>query len=302
MPDSLFLLVLMIVYGFVHASAVLCFKQGLIRSGEIKLKHNSLNSLIRQIRIILSEKYWVLGGVLAIGGWIVYLVALAFFEISIVKPLTNISIIVLIIGAIIVYREKVKLTEWIGVGGLFLASILLSLNAEEKPGKEVINQFFFLLMLLATLFLLIPLITTFSFASGVQNKEKLAIPFALFSGTYYGIGGLFTNVMLLYFQEPIVFIFTGSFFLFSYAVALVAGQMSIVSGRLSIVYTVETTVIILVSVIGGSFVFNELLFSMNNPVGSVIRIASITAIVFCIFLLRLKVEYQAPMENPENVT
>jgi uncharacterized membrane protein len=283
----------MTIYGFVSALAVLCFKAGLLRSGEIKFKHESLSSLIQQIKIVLSEKYWVFGGILAVAGWIVYLIALSFFEISIVKPLTNISIIVLIIGAMVVYSEKVGSTEWLGLGALFLASVILSLVASEKPGKNAINQFLLLLTVLTVFILLVPLIISFRLVSKSQNKEKYAVPFALFSGSFYALGGLFTNVMLLYIQEPVVLIGSGVLFLFSYAVAFIASQVSIISGRLSIVYTVESTQIILVSVIGGSLVFNESLFAMSDPVGSVINLLFIIIIIFGVFLLRAKVDYRS---------
>ena len=176
MLSPFFLLLLMLIYGIANAMAVILFKAGLIRSGQIQLSHRSFKGFLEQIKTVLSEKYWIIGGLLAIFGWIVYLIALSMYEISLVKPLTNISIIVLTIGALVIYKEKIKPIEWFGVGGLLLSSILLSISANEKPGREDMIDIYLIITIILFFVMIIPLLTIFSVFSRSQQKEKLQMP------------------------------------------------------------------------------------------------------------------------------
>ncbi|MHA1167024.1 MAG: hypothetical protein ACTSRU_04320, partial [Candidatus Hodarchaeales archaeon] len=262
----------------------------------IQLRHKSFKSFMEQIKVVLSERYWIIGGLLAIFGWLVYLVALSFYEISLVKPLTNISILVLTICALVIYKEKIKLREWFGVGGLLLSSVLLSISANEKPGKEDMIEIYLIITVIIFFALIFPLLTVFSVFSKSSHKEKFAVPFAIFSGLFYGIGGIFNNVILLFLQDPIILIGFLVLFVSAYGVAFASGQMSIMSGKLTVVYSVETTVIMVVSVIGGSIIFNEMVLSVKTPLESIINFSSVVLIILCVILLRERSDFQSIKE------
>ncbi len=96
LTDNIIVLFIMIIYGLISGISAIILKIGIFRAGGIKI-----NKFIRDIGSaawrLMTTPIWLLGGISAIIGFIIYTVALNAYDVSVVKPLVNINLLFTII-------------------------------------------------------------------------------------------------------------------------------------------------------------------------------------------------------------
>ncbi|MFX1539091.1 MAG: hypothetical protein ACFFDI_33345, partial [Promethearchaeota archaeon] len=107
LTSNIIVLVIMLVYGVMSGGSAIILKIGIFKAGGIKI-----NDFIRDIGpavwCLITTPVWMLGGVAAIIGFLIYTVALNTYDLSVVKPLVNTNLLFTFIFAYIVFKEKLS--------------------------------------------------------------------------------------------------------------------------------------------------------------------------------------------------
>ena len=82
---------------------------------------------VKSWKDILKSYKWILGYSLFIPSLILYMIALKYERLSIIQPLSNLSIIVLVILEIMVLKEKIKKQEIFALILFFIGILLIGL-------------------------------------------------------------------------------------------------------------------------------------------------------------------------------
>lgn len=256
---------------------------------------------IRLLFAIFTTPIWLLGGVLAVAGALLRWQAFSGADVSLLKPLTNINILVVVIIGVILLGEKINLTEWAGIAALLLGVLVISLVAEEHVVIAYNLPWFIISSIICLL--LVGFFILIGSQLGRSTREK-ELFFALGAGTLYGIATVFLKAMTIeviqilgYFNvlNPLVLlvlISRGSFWLYvlSSVVAYFLLQCAYSHRRASVAFPVNNSLSTLVPIIIALLVFGE---SLLFPIGGILifpfsylRIIGIIAIVLGVLLLR----------------
>ena len=269
---------------------------------------------IHLLLTIFTTPLWLLGGILAVSGAVFRWQAFSMGDVSQLKPLTNINILVVVIVGLLFLHERVGRYEWIGISGLLAGVFILSISAEER----IIDVYNLPWYLTSTIVCLI-LVAVFGFIGsqlGRTSREK-ELFFAMSAGTLYGIATIFLKAMTIeviqvlgyfYILDPVslfVLVTRGSFWLYlsSSVVAYFLLQCAYSHRRVSVAFPVNNSLSTVVPIIISVVVFGDLILI---PVGelllfpySFIRIIGIATIIIGVLLLRRfqGKTYDSPVEE-----
>lgn len=146
------------------------------------------------LKVILTTPLWWLSGILAVMGALLRWQAFAFADISLVKPLVNINILVVLVLCVGVWNEKVGKWEVSGIFSLLAGIVLLSMFAEDRPVFSF-NSAFLLLSALAC-FLIVGCFLFMGSKDEGSLKDK-ELFFALSAGLLYGTASIFLKAMTI---------------------------------------------------------------------------------------------------------
>ncbi|MFX1285742.1 MAG: EamA family transporter [Promethearchaeota archaeon] len=265
---------LMTFYGILGGVSAVLSKKGIIKIGGLRVEH-SLKTFLQTFLKLLSTPVWLTGAVVGILGFCVYLVTLQHFELSIVKPLVNTNLAFTFILAYIIFKERLKLTEWMGIVGIIMGMIFLGIITRESTG---IIELFPLICLLPFTIVGIIFLGIFIITERVQNQEFF---YSISAGIFYGLGAIFTKVILILFSLNTNFgllLFMVVIFSLTYIVAIVSQQFAFQNGRLSIVSPITNSISVLIPVIGAYFIFTEQIYFE--------KVLGLVCILLSIILLR----------------
>jgi drug/metabolite transporter (DMT)-like permease len=118
-------------------AATLCMQLGFLlwkvsAKGQPRIGHASALAVVRAM---LGDWRWVLGSILNVTGWVLFVRATAIGEISVVQPLMSSGDIVLVALAVLVLGERMTRREWIGVGVTVCGAVGLALGAQKAPAS-----------------------------------------------------------------------------------------------------------------------------------------------------------------------
>ncbi len=143
---------------------------------------------------IFTTPLWLLGGVLAVSGALLRWQAFSAADVSILKPLTNINILVVVFICVYFWGEKMGRAEWLGISSLLGGILILSLVAEEREllgyNVPMYSLCSVICGILTVLFVLVGSIRR----SSDRDKELF---FALGAGILYGIATIFLKAMTI---------------------------------------------------------------------------------------------------------
>ncbi len=265
---------LMTFYGILGGVSAVLSKKGIIQIGGLKVER-SWKIFLQTFLKLLSTPVWLTGAILGIIGFCVYLLALQHFELSIVKPLVNTNLAFTFILAYIIFKERLKLTEWMGILGIIIGMIFLGIVTRESTG---IVELVPLICLLPLTIAGIIFLGIFIITERVQNQEFF---YSISAGVFYGLGAIFTKAILILFPPNANFallLFTIVMFSLTYIVAIVSQQFAFQNGRLSIVSPITNSISVLIPVIGAYFIFTEQIY--------IEKILGLACILLSIILLR----------------
>jgi len=232
-----------------------------------KLSWKQLSSQLPLIaKTLIANKIWVGGFFVGLAGGPFMIKALSGGDITVIQPLINLTIVVVVLEGVVLLKESLSSPEWSGIAILLISAVLISLSGSEPTGKIPSISSLWLFTVCIGALAAICLITPVLF-----RKTKLEVVFAIAAGCCFGIGNLFLKQATVEVQTKL-----GAFNFFSLTtwitgllswaaltviiaelIAFVAYQMAFSHGRVSLVTPLTTVISVVVPVIAGAFVYKE---------------------------------------------
>ncbi|UCE12904.1 MAG: EamA family transporter [Candidatus Heimdallarchaeota archaeon] len=250
------IIALMTLYGILGGVSAVLSKKGIIKIGGLRVER-SWKMLVVTFGKLLSTPVWLSGAILGILGFLVYLITLQHFELSVVKPLVNTNLAFTFILAYIFFKERLKITEWVGISGIILGMIILGIISKESEG---IIELIPLFTLFPVSMISIILLGFFIISDRIENQEFF---YSMSAGVFYGLGAIFSKAILVLLSSNMnlgILFFVVMMFSLTYIVAIVSQQFAFQNGRLSIVSPITNSVSVLIPVIGAYFIFTEQIY------------------------------------------
>ncbi len=239
-----------------YASALAVFASTLLTVGLYFMKRQAerLPSLdggwrLEAWRAFARDRWWLLGLVLQIAGYGLYLVALRAAPLSIISAALNGGIALFVVLSVVGLGEEPRPIEWLGVVLITGSLIVLSLSLSTAPAVSADAH--------GTVLFSTIMLGLAALGIAVDQQPKRPIGLSVASGLILGLAGVyakgltnasgFTGVMAAYLFLT----------LFANAVGFALMQAALQSGRGVVVMPLFSALSNLVPIIGGILVFGE---------------------------------------------
>ncbi len=295
LDNNIGVLVFMLIYGIISGGSAIIMKIGIFRSGGIKL-NDFFRDVLPAAWNLLTTRMWFIGGIAALTGFIVYTVALSIYDVSIVKPLVNTNLLFTFIFAAVVFKERLSVIEWVGVGTLIIGILLIALTPSIESNSEI-NEPLLLLLFPVTIGLIVMMIIIL-FVTKTGGPAEFILP--IFAGSFFGVGTFFTKSLLIGLNNDFqgilsrngLIIYSLCMLIVTYGFATIAQQLAFERGRLSIVSPITNALSVTIAFIGAYFVFyEELIFQVAGELSiqSFNKIFGLLGILIALFILRREI-------------
>lgn len=295
LDNNIGVLVFMLIYGIISGGSAIIMKIGIFRSGGIKL-NDFFRDVLPAAWNLLTTRMWFIGGIAALTGFIVYTVALSIYDVSIVKPLVNTNLLFTFIFAAVVFKERLSVIEWVGVGTLIIGILLIALTPSIESNSEI-NEPLLLLLFPVTIGLIVMMIIIL-FVTKTGGPAEFILP--IFAGSFFGVGTFFTKSLLIGLNEDFqgilsrngLIMYSFCMLIVTYGFATIAQQLAFERGRLSIVSPITNALSVTIAFIGAYFVFyEELIFQVAGELSiqSFNKIFGLLGILIALFILRREI-------------
>jgi len=225
--------------------------------------------ILQTLSLVLKCRKWILGTILTSTGWILFLIAISLAPLSVIAPLNNAGVIVLVIFAIIYLKEKLNIYEWIGLAAIILGVLLIPIFSQIPTTETAIFNSSFVMIL--TLLIIVSLIIL-----AILQKRFVPTKYGVFlgfvSGITGGLGAVYTKVLSLVFEDIISLIFVLSMFLIFQLVSFLTLQTAFQQERATVIVPLFNSFSTLLPVIFGVIAFYE-----SIPIGQMVGILLIIA-------------------------
>ena len=308
--------------SFISIAAILTLVSGILSGIGHSIQRYGLDKLpeltprafykrhIRLLFTLFTTPIWFFGAVLAVSGALMRWQAFSMGDVSFLKPLTNINILIVIILGVLILGEVIRRFEWGGISALLIGVFVLSLFAQER----VIDTYNIFWYIISTIICVV-LVTTFIVIGSqlTRSSREKEFMFAISSGILYGIATIYLKAMTIeviqvlgYFNvlDPLsllTLLTRYSFWLYfiSSVIAYFLLQCAYSHRRVSVAFPVNNSLSTLVPIIIAVLVFGDSLLIIINgfiifPI-SYLPIIGIIAIFIGIILLR---RFQGTSEKP----
>jgi hypothetical protein len=273
---------LALIATFCFNLAFILQKKGLTQGlPEINFEEG-IKSVFKSFVAFFQNKTWITGFILGILGWFPYIISTGLVGILVVQPLMSLGLIILVIAAHRVLREKVTILEIIAIILLGIVPILVTSAGISDVN---INLYSFV----GHLIIFLGITLSIGFLCFIISKRKRKTPsealFILFAGgIFYAFGLIFTNILaqaiadshvfLLYFWEILFGIFWLDYYhlwlflgfwgmVISNIISITFYQSAFQKGKALIMYPILNSFILIIPILAGLFVFNQ--GFMNYP-------------------------------------
>ncbi|MFX1565266.1 MAG: DMT family transporter [Promethearchaeota archaeon] len=250
---------------------------------------------------IFTTPIWLLGAILAVSGALMRWQAFSLGDVSFLKPLTNINILIVIVVGVLFLGEVIRRFEWVGLFALLLGVFTLSLFAQERI-INTYNVFWYTLSTIVCVILVVLFVLIGSHETRTPREKELF--FALGSGILYGMATIYLKAMTIeviqvlgYFSvldilSLFILVSRPAFWLYliSSIVAYFLLQCAYSKRRVSVAFPVNNSLSTIVPIIIASLVFGDSLFILINgmihfPL-SYLPVLGILAVLTGLLLLR----------------
>lgn len=299
-------IIIAIISTFCFNFGMVLQKRGLKESSEIKIE-KGLGNLLKTFKEFSKNKYWLAGTLLGLIGLIPYVIAMGMVGILVVQPVSTIGLIIFVISAIRILKEKVSLFEIVSIGMLVVSPILIGLAIISDI---TINFTEFLLPYLLFLIIIISTCVLSFFISKKKRGTRLEGFFIMIIGSLlFSLGATFTNILAqayndaninpLFFWEIIfgifwfdylhIWLFCGFWGMIIFnLISIVFFQTALQKIKAVVVVPIHNAIILIVPVLAGLFVFHQ---KFENIL---LFLASIVLILISIISLS---KFQADIES-----
>lgn len=255
----------------------------------------------RLLFAIFTTPIWLFGAILAVSGALMRWQAFSMGDVSFLKPLTNINILIVIIVGVLFLGEVIRRFEWGGISALLIGVFILSLFAQERF-IDTYNVYWYIISTIVCFILVITFVIIGSQMNRTAREKELM--FAISSGILYGIATIYLKAMTIeviqvlgYFSvlDPIsllVLISRPSFWLYvaSSVIAYFLLQCAYSRRRVSVAFPINNSLSTLVPIIIAVLVFGDSLLILFGGLiifpFSYLPLFGIIAILIGIFFLR----------------
>ncbi len=305
LDSNIGVLIFMLIYGIISGGSAIIMKIGIFRSGGIKL-NDFFRDVLPAAWNLLTTPMWFVGGIAALTGFIIYTIALNTYDVSIVKPLVNTNLLFTFIFAAVVFKERLSIIEWIGVGILIIGILLIAL-APSIESTDVLNESLLLFFFPLTIGLIVLMISVL-FIMKTNAPTEFILP--IFAGAFFGIGTFFTKSLLIGLNGEIqtaipkegLILYSFCMLIITYGFATIAQQLAFERGRLSIVSPITNALSVTIAFIGAYFVFyEELVYTTAGALTfqSFNKIFGLIGILSALFILRREIDPVEKLSHPD---
>ncbi|MHA1542093.1 MAG: EamA family transporter [Candidatus Hodarchaeales archaeon] len=220
--------------------------------------------ILETLTLVLKCRKWLFGTLLTSTGWVLFLIAITLAPLSVIAPLNNAGVLVLVLFAILYLNEKLNFYEWFGLAAIISGVILIPIFS--IPQTTEIKTFDSSFVLLLTFLMIIGL----SILGIIQNKlapTKSGAFLGFASGITGGLGAVYTKVLSLVLDDIISIIFVFSWFLVFQLISFLTLQTAFQRERATVVVPLFNSFSTLLPVVFGVLAFYETI-----PIGQMIGI------------------------------
>lgn len=210
------------------------------------------------VRRLLGNRKWMLGLVLTVIGWLLFVKAADLGEVSIVQPLMSVGDVFLVLLAVVFLGERLSRMEWLGlaitvVGAVWLASEAALVAPETIDWPRM------------AAFLLLAAAAGFAICVVAWRSERAEGALAVVVGIAFGTGAVLTELMTAYLRlqgqdlESVHFLLNPILPLMVLAnvAGLVLLQVAFQRGRASVVVPIQLGIGNALVAVAGGLVFAE---------------------------------------------
>ncbi|MHA1944947.1 MAG: DMT family transporter [Candidatus Hodarchaeales archaeon] len=210
--------------------------------------------IFETLTLVLKCRKWLFGTLLTSTGWILFLIAITLAPLSVIAPLNNAGVLVLVLFAILYLNEKLNLYEWIGLASIILGVILIPIFSHSQTTENSIFDSSF--VLIVTLLMIIGLLLL----GIIQNKlapTKSGAFLGFASGITGGLGAVYTKVLSLVYDDIASIIFVFFWFLVFQLLSFLTLQTAFQRERATVVVPLFNSFSTLLPVVFGVLAFYE---------------------------------------------
>lgn len=254
-------------------------KHGMVTSFP-KLSGSKILKEWKQILISIFKNWiWVAGAVLSFIGWGLHFQALGIGDISIVQPLMNTQVLIIVLIGVAILKEKLLGMEWLGILILLGGAIALSITGKEttEPLMKVPQ------LVLLTISIIVLVVFIGIGISKYKEGKPYEVGLAVIAGLLFGINAIYMKASgIAVYQKGVEFNLSSpeawqtilsTFYFYVVPLAGLSGffisQWTFTHGRASIAVPIFTTISMVIPVIAGVFVFQENI-SLHRILGIII--------------------------------
>ncbi len=253
---------------------------------------------------LFTTPIWFFGAILSVSGALMRWQAFSMGDVSFLKPLTNINILIVIIVGVLFLGEIIRRFEWVGISALLIGVFILSLFAQER----FIDSYNIYWYVISTV-ICFALVITFALIGSQMNRttRDKELMFAISSGILYGIATIYLKAMTIeviqvlgYFSvlDPLsllILVTRPSFWLYvsSSVIAYFLLQCAYSRRRVSVAFPVNNSLSTLVPIIIAVLVFGDSLLILISgmilfPLSYLPLFGIITSLIGIFFLRRFQ--------------
>jgi hypothetical protein len=252
----------------------------LMALGLIMMKSRSANlpvaagsNVVGAVITWIRDPVWLGGIAVQSAGWVCYVIAVAGAPVSAVAVMMQGGIALFVITSVIVLHERATPREWIGIGTIAMAMVMLTLSLGGAAGEDTFNP-----TALIAFSVLLAVAALAPMAIARLNTSGVAI--AILSGVAFGLGAMMTKSMTLEFAASAATSIVVRVVLNPYLYAMLAANMagmillqnSFHSARAIIAMPLSGAMSNIVPIVGGMLVFSERLPA--DPIAAAMRLAA----------------------------
>ncbi len=257
-----------------------------------------------------KNKYWALGFVLGIIGWIPYVIAQGMVGVLVVQPVMGVGLIVLVIFANIMLDEKISYKEFIAIGMMIIAPVLIAFSGISDVQIDLIG--FVLPFIIFLIILIAVIIACIIIGNKQQNAEWLSMFKIFVAGILGSLAAVFTNIFaqaysdaninllsffgwaevlfgIFWFEYFHFWVFLGLYGLgFFFLTSMIYQNNGMQKGKAVILWPIQNSISLIVPVIAGFLVFGQ---TMTNYV--LFFLAILLILIATIVLSKFQAEIEA---------
>ena len=272
-----------------------------------ELPEITFDNIIGSLKVMIANRGWLIGTILATAGGIPYLLAQVFIGVAFSQPLMGLGILFLAIFATKWIGESLRLAEEVGIAILVIAPIFLSLGAVTNTAVSIYDPNFHLTLII--FYIISFSAIAVSFLIYWKSDKFVSENMALNSGIFFGAGAISAQLGVLaskpLISDPITFIIYPFFFEYRPEPDLVIGMLGIIilligngvgtyvvqiafqRGKAAIVGPIQSAGNLIIPIFGGVIIFRQII---GNIIMYIIGITLI--LIGAILLARIQAETQ----------